>query len=161
MEDFVKKRGLDLLYGGRIAAPCIVYEAIDAAVVLVYGAYGFPHAIKLRHVYRDWQAALKLSRQFLQRIAAASEQGDFRAAVGQSNSRREPYPRRSARDNENAILDLQPSILLFQFDQYPSINEPLSLAPRRRHRSQFRDNAFVRDQQSAQARSVAIPVVSW
>jgi len=87
MEDFVEKRGLDLLYGGRIAAPCIVYEAIDAAAVLVHGAYGFPYSIKLRHVYRDRQAAWKFLRQFPQRICAASEQGDFRAALGQSNRR--------------------------------------------------------------------------
>ena len=45
MKDFVKKRGLDLLYGGRIAAPRVVYKAVDAAVMLVHGAYGFPHAI--------------------------------------------------------------------------------------------------------------------
>jgi hypothetical protein len=44
----------------------MVYEAIDAAVMLVHGAYCFPHAIKLRHVYRDRQAAGKLPRQFLQ-----------------------------------------------------------------------------------------------
>ena len=47
MEDFVKKRGLDLLYCRRIAAPRIVYEAIDAAVMLVHGPHGFPHSIKL------------------------------------------------------------------------------------------------------------------
>jgi hypothetical protein len=37
MEDFVKKRGIDLLYGGRIAAPCIVYETVDAAVMALRG----------------------------------------------------------------------------------------------------------------------------
>jgi transposase len=51
MEDFVEKRGIGLLYGGRIAAPRIVYETVDAAVMLVNRAYGFPHAVKLRHIY--------------------------------------------------------------------------------------------------------------
>src|SRR5258708_13993741 len=144
VEDFVKQRGIAFLYGGRIAAPRIVYEAIDAAVMLVLSAYGFPHSIKLRHVYGDGQTAWKLLRQFLQRIATASEHGDFRAALGQRNSRRQPYPRRSSRDNENAIFDLHRSILLFQFDQYPSINVLLSRASRMRQRSRFRDSAFVR-----------------
>ena len=91
------------------------------------------HAIKLRHVHGDWQAAWKLSRQFLQRVATASEQGYFRAALGQSNGSRQPYPRRGTRDNENAILDLHRSILLFQFDQNPSINiYPLAGCSRRR-----------------------------
>src|ERR1700733_1978271 len=112
MEDFVKEFGIDLLHGGRIAAPCIVYEAIDAAVMPVHSAYGFPHSIKLRHIYRDRQAAWKPSRQFLQRIATASEQGDLRASLGQSNSRRQSYPRRSTRDNEDTIVDLHRFILL-------------------------------------------------
>jgi len=43
----------------------------------------------------------------LQRIATASEQGDFRAAIRQRDRRREADPRRSARDNENAIFDLR------------------------------------------------------
>ena len=86
MEDFVKQGRIDLLYGGRIAAPRIVYEAIDAAVVLMHSAYGFPHSIKLRDVYGDGQAARKLLGQLLQRIATASEQGDFRAAIRQRES---------------------------------------------------------------------------
>jgi hypothetical protein len=53
MEDFVKKRRFDLLYCGRIATACIVYETVDPAVMLVYSAYGFPHSIKLRDVYRE------------------------------------------------------------------------------------------------------------
>src|SRR5579871_5680116 len=57
----------------RIAAPRVVDEPVYAAVMPVHGAYGFPHAIKLRHVYRDRRAAWKLPRQFLQRIGAASE----------------------------------------------------------------------------------------
>jgi hypothetical protein len=65
-------------------------------------------------------------RQFLQRIGAASEQGDFRAAIRQSNRRRQPDPRRSARDNENAIFDLHRSILLFQFDQDTEITGTFS-----------------------------------
>ena len=81
MEDFVKHSGIDLLYGSRIAAPGIVYKAVDAAVILVHGAYGFPHSTKLRHVYGDGQAAWKLLCQFLQRMGAASEQGDLRAAI--------------------------------------------------------------------------------
>src|SRR5580704_10320016 len=88
MEDFVKQGGIDLLYCGCIAAPCIIYEPVDAAVMLVYGAYGFPHAIKLRHVDRERQAAWKLLRQFFQRIGAASEKGDFRAAISQSDRSR-------------------------------------------------------------------------
>jgi hypothetical protein len=48
--------------------------------VLVHRAYGFPYEVKLRHVRRNRQAAWKLLRQFLQRLGAASEQGDFRAA---------------------------------------------------------------------------------
>jgi hypothetical protein len=48
----------------------------------MHSAYGFPHSIKLRHVYRKRQAAWKLLRQFFQRIGAASEKRDFRAAVG-------------------------------------------------------------------------------
>ena len=47
---------------------------------------GFPHAIKLRHVYRERQAAWKLLRQFFQRVVAASEKRDFRAAIRQSES---------------------------------------------------------------------------
>ena len=53
VKDFVKQGGIDLLYGGRITAPRIVDETVDAAVMLVHGAYGFPHAIKSRHVSRD------------------------------------------------------------------------------------------------------------
>ncbi len=92
LEDFVKHRGIDLLHRGRIAAPRIVHEAIDAAVMPVHGAHGFPHAIKLRHVYGDRQAAWKLPRQFFERIGAASEQGDFRAPPGQSDRRDSPIP---------------------------------------------------------------------
>jgi hypothetical protein len=34
MEDFVEKRRFDLLYCGRIATARIVYETVDAAVML-------------------------------------------------------------------------------------------------------------------------------
>src|SRR5208283_5443794 len=88
MEDFVKQGGIDLFYCGCIATPCIIYEPVDAAVMLVHGTYGFPHSIRLRHVYRERQAAWKLLRQFFQRIGAASEKGDFRAAIRQSDRRR-------------------------------------------------------------------------
>jgi hypothetical protein len=111
MEDFVKKRRFDLLYRGRIATACIVYETVDAAVMLVNSAYGFPHSIKLRHIYRVRQAAWKLLCQFFQRIGAASEKGDFRAAVRQSDRRRQSYPRRSAGHNEYAIFDFHLLIL--------------------------------------------------
>jgi hypothetical protein len=123
MEDFVKKRRFDLLYCGCIATACIVYETVDPAVMLVHSAYRFAHSIKLRHVYGDWQAAWNLPRQLLQRIGAASEEGDFCAATGQRYRRRQADPRRSTRDNENAFFDLHRSILLVQFDQYPSISE--------------------------------------
>jgi hypothetical protein len=69
-------------------------------------AYGFPHASKLRHVRRDRQAAWKLPRQLLQGIRAAREQGDFRAPLAQSDRCGQSDPRRSARDNEDTILDL-------------------------------------------------------
>jgi hypothetical protein len=59
----------------------------------VHGAYGFPHSIKLRYVYSDRQAAWKLLRQFFERIGAASEQGDSRAAITQ----RSPSSARSPR----------------------------------------------------------------
>jgi hypothetical protein len=62
MEDFVKKRRFDLLYGGRIATACIVYETVDAAVMLVHSANCFPDSIKLCHVYRERRAAWKLLR---------------------------------------------------------------------------------------------------
>src|SRR5580704_8498343 len=59
---------------------------------------------------RSWRPAgyerRKLPRQFLQRVATTSEQGDSRAPLGQSDRRGQPDPRRSARDNENTILDL-------------------------------------------------------
>jgi hypothetical protein len=113
MEDFVKKRRIDLLHRGCIAAPCIVYETVDAAVMPVHGAYGFPNSIKLRHVYGDRQATWELLPQFLQRIGASSEQGDLRVAIRQCGRRREADPRRSARDDEDTIFDLHPSILLF------------------------------------------------
>jgi hypothetical protein len=64
--------------------------------MLVHSAHSFLHAIKFRHVYRDGQAARKLLRQFLQRIATAGEQGDSRAPLGQSDRRGQPDPRRSA-----------------------------------------------------------------
>ena len=38
-----KRRGFDLLDCGRIATACVVYEPVDAAVMLVHGAYSFPH----------------------------------------------------------------------------------------------------------------------
>src|SRR5580704_17086633 len=62
MEDFVKKRRFDLLYCGRIATPCIVSETVDPGVMLVNSAYGFPHSIKLRRIYRERRAAQKLLR---------------------------------------------------------------------------------------------------
>src|ERR1700753_72024 len=108
MEDLVKCSGIDFLDRGRITSPRVVDEAVDAAVMPEYRAYGFLHAIKLRHINRDRQAAWKLPRQFLQRIGAASKQGDFRAPLRQSNRRRKTDPGRSARDNEYAILDLHP-----------------------------------------------------
>jgi hypothetical protein len=80
--------------------------------MLVHGTYGIPHSIKLRHVHRDRQAARMLLRQLLQGIIAASEQGDLRAAIRQSNRRRQPDSRRSARDNEYVILDLHRFISL-------------------------------------------------
>jgi hypothetical protein len=98
-------------------------------------------------------------RQFLQDIATASEQGDFRAPLGQSDRRGQSDPRRSARDNEDVILDLHPSILLFQCEQYPSINGQLSLAPQKCHGPQFLDSAFVQDRRSAPAQSGAKPAV--
>jgi hypothetical protein len=116
VEDFVKKRRIDLLYCGRIAAPCIVYETVDAAVMLVHSAYGFPHSIKLRHVYGDRQAARKLLRQFLQRIGTASEQGDVGAAIRQRGCRREdgkPDTKRSNTD-EFSLRRAQQAPLAFQ-----------------------------------------------
>src|SRR6266513_2518534 len=107
MEYFIKNLGLDLLYRSRIAAPGVIYEPVDAAVILVNSAHGFPHTIKLRHVCRDRQAAGKLLRDLLQRIATAGQEGNFRAAISQSHRRRQPDPRRSARDNEYVIFDLQ------------------------------------------------------
>jgi len=74
--------------------------------VAVNGTHRFPHSIKLRHVCGDRQAAGNLLRQFLQGIAAAGQEGDFRAAFRQSHRRRQPDPRRSARDNEYVIFDL-------------------------------------------------------
>ena len=65
---------------------------LRAKPVLAHGEYGFPHLIKLRHVYRDGQAAGKLLRQLLQRIGAASEQGDFRATIRQRDRPREADP---------------------------------------------------------------------
>src|SRR6202041_1201594 len=47
VEDFVKKRGIDLLDSGRIAAPSVIYETVDVAVMLVHSSNGFPHLIKL------------------------------------------------------------------------------------------------------------------
>jgi hypothetical protein len=58
----------------------------------MHGDYSFPHAIKLRHVYRDRQTAWKLPRQFLQRIGAASEQGDFRAPLDRAIAVDNPIP---------------------------------------------------------------------
>jgi hypothetical protein len=55
--------------------------------MLVNSAYGFPHTIKLRHVCRNGQAAGKLLRQLLQRIATAGQEGDFRAAIRESYRR--------------------------------------------------------------------------
>lgn len=106
MEDFVKKRRFDLLDCGGIATACIVYEAVDPAVMLVHIAYGFPHSIKLRHVDGERQAAWKLLRQFCQGVGAASEEGDFGAPIRESHRRRQPYPRRSAGHNEYAVFDL-------------------------------------------------------
>jgi hypothetical protein len=40
MEDFVEKRGIDLLYGCRMASPCIVDDAVDTPVMPVHSAYG-------------------------------------------------------------------------------------------------------------------------
>jgi hypothetical protein len=77
--------------------------------MLVHRAYGFLHEIELRHIYRDRQIAWKLLRQFLQRTGAASEQRDFRAPLRESDRRSKTDPGRSARDNENAILDLHVS----------------------------------------------------
>ena len=79
---FRQKRGIDLLllWPHSCALHCL-RDRRDAAVMPAHGAYLFSHAIKLRHVYRDRQAAWKLSRQFLQRIGAASEQRDFRPAL--------------------------------------------------------------------------------
>jgi hypothetical protein len=74
--------------------------------MLVNSAHGFPHTIKLRHVCRDGQAAGKLLRQLLQRIATASQEGDLRAVIRQNHRRRQPNSRRSARDNEHVIFDL-------------------------------------------------------
>jgi hypothetical protein len=78
---------------------------------MVHSGYGFPHSIKLRHVYRVRQAAWKLLCQFFQRIGATSEKGDFRAAIRQSDRRRQPYPGRSASHNEYAIFDFHRLIL--------------------------------------------------
>src|SRR5579863_838768 len=60
VEDFVEKRRVDLFYCGRIATARIVYETVDATVMLVHSAYSLPHSIELRHVYRERQAAWKL-----------------------------------------------------------------------------------------------------
>src|SRR6516162_5491907 len=106
MKDFVKQRGIDFFDRSCIAAACIVYQAVDTTVVSMHSAYGFPHSIKLRYVDRDRQAARKLLRQFLERFSAASEQGDFRTAIRQSDCRRQPNSRRGAGDNEYAIFDL-------------------------------------------------------
>jgi hypothetical protein len=81
VEDFIKKRGLDLLDCRRVATSCIIHEPVDAAIMLMHSAYGFPHTIKPRHVYRDRQALWKLLRHLLKRIAAACQQGHSRAAV--------------------------------------------------------------------------------
>jgi len=70
-----------------ITAPRIIDETVEAAVMLMHRAYGLLHAIKLRHVDRDRQAARKLPRQFLQRIVSAGEQGDFSATLGQRDRR--------------------------------------------------------------------------
>jgi len=40
MEDFVKNLGLDLLYGSSIAASCVIYEPVDAPVMLVNSTHG-------------------------------------------------------------------------------------------------------------------------
>jgi hypothetical protein len=61
----------------------------------------------------DRQATWELLPQFSQRIGASSEQGDLRVAIRQRGRRREADPRRSARDDEDTIFDLHPSILLF------------------------------------------------
>jgi len=111
MEDFVENCEIDLFYCSRIAAPCIVYEPINAAIVPVHNAYGFSHMVELRHASSDGQAAWKLLREFLQRFGAACEKGDFRATIRQGDRRRQPDPRRSACDNENMILYLHRSII--------------------------------------------------
>ena len=92
MEDFVEERRIDLFDGCRIASPCVVDDAVDAPEMPVHGGDGFPHAIELRHVGRHSQAARKLVRQFGQRTGVTREQGDFRAAVGQSGRCRKADP---------------------------------------------------------------------
>jgi hypothetical protein len=92
MEDFVKNLRFDLLYCGRIATARIIYEPVDTAVVLVYGAYRFPHSIELRHVNRERKTAWKLLCQFLQRIRAASKEGDLPAPLRQSYAVERPMP---------------------------------------------------------------------
>jgi hypothetical protein len=91
----------------------------------------------MRDVYGDRQAAWKLLRQFVQRIGAASKQGDFRAAIRQRDRRRQPDPRRSAGDDEHAIFDLHRSILLFSI-QPISIEQRAAVAgAQMRYRSRF------------------------
>jgi hypothetical protein len=88
--------------------------------------HGFPHTVKLRHVYRKRQAARKLPRQFLQRFGAAREQGDLRAAISQRDCRRQSDPRRSAGDDEHAILDLHRSLRLLHRSSMPPSARSLS-----------------------------------
>lgn len=64
VEDFVKKRGIDLLYGGRIAAPCIIYQTVDAvmaaglrrAVAVVVRSPALPPALPIQAACWHWKA---------------------------------------------------------------------------------------------------------
>ena len=90
MEDLVEERRVDLFHRGRIAAPRIVYQPVDATEVPVHGAYCFPYAIELSHVRGNGQTTRKLLRQLtLQCSGAAGEQGNFGSALGQRGRRRQ------------------------------------------------------------------------
>jgi len=106
MEYLIKQGRLYFFYAGCVAAPSVVNEAVDAAVVLVHSSNCFAHTIELRQVDGDGQAAGKLLGKFLERATRACQQGDLSACTRQSNCGRSPYSRRSARNDKHLIFDL-------------------------------------------------------
>jgi len=127
----------------------------------VHVAYGFPQLDQTASCLPVTGSCLEAPRQFLQRIATASEQGDFRAAIRQRDRRREADPDEAPVTMKTRSFDLHRSILLFQFDQYSSIQRA-ALAGARDATSDlsFVINAFVRDRRSIQARLGAMQASS-